>query len=147
RDEFALDRRSRAVRGDFAGAIRKVGVGGHMSLIEVRTPGLLTTVQDLGREGFGPMGVSPSGAADPIALRIGNRLVGNSEGAAALEMTLLGGTFVFPHGAILALTGSDFAAILDGAPVELWASLEVKPGQALRVGATRSGARSYLCVQ
>jgi len=47
-----------------------------MSLIEVRAPGLLTTVQDLGREGFGPMGVSPSGAADPLALRIANRLVG-----------------------------------------------------------------------
>jgi allophanate hydrolase subunit 2 len=47
-----------------------------MSLIEVRAPGLLTTVQDLGREGFGPMGVSPSGAADAVALRIGNRLVG-----------------------------------------------------------------------
>jgi len=118
-----------------------------MSVIQVQSPGLLTTVQDLGREGFGPLGVSPSGAADPISLRLGNRLVGNAEGAAALEMTLLGGTFVFPHGAILALTGSDFAAMLDGAPVELWTSVEVKPGQALRVGATRSGARSYLCVQ
>jgi antagonist of KipI len=62
-------------------------------------------------------------------------------------MTLLGGTFVFPHGAILALTGSDFAAMLDGAPVALWTSVEVKPGEALRVGATRSGARCYLCVQ
>jgi antagonist of KipI len=118
-----------------------------MSVIQVQSPGLLTTVQDLGREGFGPLGVSASGAADPISLRLGNRLVGNAEGAAALEMTLLGGTFVFPHGAILALTGSDFAAMLDGAPVELWASLEVKPGQTLRVEATRSGARSYLCVQ
>jgi hypothetical protein len=53
-----------------------------MSVIEVRAPGMLTTVQDLGREGFGPMGVSASGAADPVALRIGNRLVGNAEGAA-----------------------------------------------------------------
>ena len=118
-----------------------------MSVILVQSPGLLTTVQDLGREGFGPFGVSPSGAADPISLRLGNRLVGNAEGAAALEMTLLGGTFVFPQGAIIALTGSDFAATLDGGPVELWTSVEAKPGQTLRVGATRSGARSYLCVQ
>jgi len=117
-----------------------------MSVIQVQSPGLLTTVQDLGREGFGPLGVSPSGAADPISLRLGNRLVGNAEGAAALEMTLLGGTFVFPHGAILALTGSDFAATLDGTPLENWTSVEVKPGQTLRAGATRSGARSYLCV-
>jgi antagonist of KipI len=118
-----------------------------MRVIQVQSPGLLTTVQDLGREGFGPLGVSASGAADPISLRLGNRLVANAEGAAALEMTLLGGTFVFPHGAILALTGSDFAAMLDGAPVALWTSVEVKPGEALRVGATRSGARCYLCVQ
>ncbi len=118
-----------------------------MRVIEVQEPGLLTTVQDLGREGFGPMGVSPSGAADPIALRIGNRIVGNAEGAAGLEMTLLGGTFVFPEGAVFALTGSDFGATLDGKPVELWTSLEARPGQILRLGPTRSGARCYLCVQ
>ncbi len=53
-----------------------------MSVIEVRAPGMLTTVQDLGRDGFGALGVSPSGAADAISLRLGNRLVGNAEGAA-----------------------------------------------------------------
>src|SRR5256884_1785446 len=78
-----------------------------MKVIEVLAPGLLTTVQDLGREGFGPMGVSPSGAADPVALRIGNRLVGNAAIAAALEMTLLGGTFLFPEGALAALMRSE----------------------------------------
>jgi antagonist of KipI len=118
-----------------------------MKVIQVQAPGLLTTVQDLGREGFGPMGVSPSGAADPIALRIGNRLVGNAEGAAALEMTLLGGTFAFPEGAELTLTGSDFGAMLDEKPVALWTSLEVRAGQTLRLGPTRSGARCYLCVR
>ena len=118
-----------------------------MRVIEVLAPGLLTAVQDLGREGFGPMGVSPSGAADPIALRIGNRLVGNAESAAALEMTLLGGTFLFPEGALAALTGSDFGAALDGAELPPWTSFEVKPGQTLRLGPTRSGARCYLCTQ
>ena len=118
-----------------------------MSRIEVLAPGLLTTVQDLGREGFGPLGVSPSGAADPIALHVGNRLVGNAEGAAGLEMTLLGGTFRFPEGAVAALTGSDFGATLDSVPVAPWASFEAKPGQTLRLGPTRSGARCYLCVQ
>lgn len=117
-----------------------------MSVIQVQSPGLLTTVQDLGREGFGPLGVSPSGAADPISLRIGNRLVGNPEGAAGLEMTLLGGTFLFPQGATIALTRSDFGATLDGDPLDLWRSIEVSPGQTLRVGATRSGARCYLSV-
>lgn len=118
-----------------------------MTVIEVLAPGLLTTVQDLGRDGFGPMGVSPSGAADSIALRIGNRLVGNTEGAAALEMTLLGGVFLFPKGALAALTGSDFGATLDGADLPPWTSFKVKPGQTLRLGPTRSGARCYLCTQ
>jgi antagonist of KipI len=118
-----------------------------MSAIQVVAPGLLTTVQDLGREGFGPLGVSPSGAADPIALRIGNRLVGNPEASAGLEMTLLGGTFVFPECAAAALTGSDFGATLDAAALRPWISFEVKPGQTLRLGPTRSGARCYLCVQ
>ena len=118
-----------------------------MKEIQVQAPGLLTTVQDLGREGFGPMGVSPSGAADAISLRIGNRLAGNKEGAAGLEMTLLGGTFVFPEGATLALTGSDFGATLDGVPIHPWTSIEVERGQTLHVGPTRAGARCYLCVQ
>ncbi len=116
-----------------------------MKTIEVLSPGLLTTVQDAGREGFGPIGVSPSGAADATALRVGNRLVGNPSNAAALEMTLLGGTFLFPEGAVIALTGSDFGASLDDAAIPLWSSIEVKHGQTLHTGATRSGARCYLC--
>ena len=118
-----------------------------MPIIEVRAPGLLTTVQDLGREAFGPLGVSPSGAADAISLRVGNRLVGNPESAAGLEMTLLGGTFLFPDGAIVALAGSDFGATLDETSVAPWRSVSVHPGQTLRLGPTRSGARCYLCVQ
>jgi biotin-dependent carboxylase-like uncharacterized protein len=118
-----------------------------MKIIQVQAPGLLTTVQDLGREGFGPMGVSPSGAADAVSLRIGNRLVGNAEGAAGLEMTLLGGRFVFWEGAVFSLTGSDFGATLDGAPVLSWASHQAKERQTLRVGPTRAGARCYLCVR
>ncbi len=118
-----------------------------MGVIEVREPGLFTTVQDLGREGFGPMGVSPSGAADAISLRVGNRLVGNAAGAAGLEMTLLGGTFEFPDGAVLALAGSDFGATLDGTPVALWQTFEARAGQVLGLGPTRSGARCYLCVR
>jgi antagonist of KipI len=118
-----------------------------VSIVQVQWPGLLTTVQDLGREGFGPLGVSASGAADPLSLRIGNRLVGNPESAGGLEMTLLGGTFLFPQGATIALTGSDFGATLDGTPLDLWRSIEVRSGQILRGGSTRSGARCYLSVR
>jgi antagonist of KipI len=118
-----------------------------MRVIEVESAGLLTTVQDLGRPGHGAMGVSASGAADAVSLRVGNRLVGNAEGAAALEMTLLGGTFRFPHGGAFVLAGSDFEAKIDGVPVAPWIARELRPGDAVRVGPTRSGARSYLCVQ
>jgi len=113
----------------------------------VQSAGLLTTIQDLGRQGFGPLGVSASGAADPVSLRLGNRLVGNPENAPALEMTLLGGTFLFSERAIFALSGSEFDATLDGLPQPFWCCCEAQPGQVLRVGATRSGARCYLCVQ
>lgn len=116
-------------------------------MIHVLQPGMFTTVQDLGREGFGPMGVSPSGAADEVSLRVGNLLVGNAPGAAGLEMTLMGGTFLFPEGATVSLAGSDFGATLDGAAVEMWTPLEARPGQTLQVGATRGGARCYLCVR
>jgi antagonist of KipI len=115
-------------------------------LIHVEKPGLFTTVQDLGRPGGGPMGISASGAADPIALRLANLLVENPEGAAALEMTLLGGTFTFPDGAPVALAGADFSATLDGAPAPLWTALHIRPGGTLRVGPTQSGARCYLAV-
>ena len=105
-------------------------------------PGLQTTVQDLGRFGWAHFGISASGAADPLALRAGNLLVGNAENAAALEMTLAGGAFEFEAAAVIALTGSDL-----GAGLPLWTPVEIQAGQAVRFGATRSGARCYLAVR
>ena len=110
--------------------------------IEVISPGMLTTVQDLGRYGYGPLGVSPASAADPVALRFGNRLVGNPENAAALEMTLVGGTFAFPEGAVVALTGADFDAA-----IPLWTPTRLNPGDTLKIGGSLTGARCYLCVR
>ena len=118
-----------------------------MSAILVQAPGLFTTVQDLGRDGFGPLGVSASGAADPISLRIGNWLVGNPDGAAALEMTLVGGAFRFERAAVIALTGADFGPSLDGIPAPMWTSIEIHKGQTLTLGPSCSGARAYLCIQ
>ena len=118
-----------------------------MSALLVEAPGLFTTVQDLGRDGFGPIGVSASGAADSISLRIGNRLVGNPEGAAALEMTLLGGAFRFDRAEVIAVTGADFGPSLDGVALPMWTSIEIREGQTVKFGPSRSGARVYLCVQ
>lgn len=113
-----------------------------MSVIHVQTPGMFTTVQDLGRPGYGPLGVSQSGAADPLSLRIGNLLIGNPDGAAALEMTMLGGTFAFPDGGVVAISGSDF-----GASIPMYTAREIQPGEVVKFGPTRSGARCYLCVR
>lgn len=113
-----------------------------LNQIRVLEAGAQTTVQDLGRLGWAHFGVSASGAADPLALRAGNLLVGNAENAAAVEMTLVGGAFEFETDTVIALTGSDF-----GAGLPLWTPLEVKAGGSIRCGATRSGARCYLSVR
>ncbi|TSA16553.1 biotin-dependent carboxyltransferase [bacterium] len=110
------------------------------------SPGFLTTVQDLGRDHCAHWGIPPSGAADPISLRLGNLLVGNPPDAAALEMTLVGGSFRFERQFIIALAGSDLGATLDNEEIPAWQSVRVKPGQTLRCGSTKSGARCYLCV-
>ncbi len=110
--------------------------------MRVLSPGFLTTVQDLGRYGYAHLGVSASGAADALSLRAGNLLVGNPEKAAALEMTLTGGSFEFSAPATVALTGSEFAA---DAP--WWRAFEVKAGETLRIGPTRAGARCCLSVR
>jgi len=108
--------------------------------ILVQSPGMFTTVQDLGRPGHGVQGVSRAGAADPLALRIGNRLLGNADNAPALEMTLLGGTFQFPDGAQIVLTG--------GRPASLpaYEIIIAKPGETIRIGPLETGARCYLSV-
>lgn len=117
-----------------------------MSTVVVESPGLLTTVQDLGRVGFGPLGVSPSGAADAFALQLANLLVGNERGVAALELTLTGGRFHFPDGAVIAMAGSDFSARLDGRELAHWTRHAITPGATLEFGATKTGARCYLAI-
>jgi len=117
-----------------------------LSLLVVESAGLLTTVQDFGREGFGVLGVSASGAADAVALRIGNLLLENAAGTPALEMTLTGGTFLFPDGAVICLAGANFGAQVDGKALELWRPHAMLPGKRVVLGATRDFARCYLCV-
>lgn len=112
--------------------------------IEVLSPGALTTVQDLGRPGWARLGISAGGAADPVALRLGNRLVGNRDGAAALEMTLRGPELRARIATTAALVGP-VTATLDGHPVPDGETLRIAPGQILRCGSLDGGARAYLC--
>ena len=116
-----------------------------MSCLQVIAPGFFTTVQDLGRPGYAHLGVSACGAADPLSLRLGNMLLGNPQTAAALEMTMTGGTFRFPEGATFALTG--FASKLNGTPIAPWTTTRAQPYAELCVGRPQSGARGYLCIR
>jgi urea carboxylase len=117
--------------------------------LEVLDPGTLTTVQDWpGRVGYWHVGIPPSGPMDPLDFRLANRVVGNLEGTAALEITLSGPTLRFAVDAVVALTGAALAATLDGAPVEYYRPHEVHAGQVLEIGALRgAGVRAYLAVR
>src|SRR5947209_3277672 len=97
--------------------------------VRVLSPGLLTTVQDLGRFGYAHLGVSASGAADSLSARISNRLVGNHDNSSVLEMTLFGGQFEFASDSRIALAGADFGATLNGSPVPLYETVYVAAEQ------------------
>jgi len=110
-------------------------------MIRVLQPGLLTTVQDLGRRGYTHLGVSPGGAADSVSFRIANALVGNQQNAPALELTMIGPTIEFDVAATIAICGSVTASI----PMN--EAFEVAAGTRLLIGPLSSGARSYLAVR
>jgi biotin-dependent carboxylase-like uncharacterized protein len=110
-------------------------------VIEVLDPGPLGTVQDGGRPGFAALGVPRSGAFDRDALHLGNRLVGNAAGAAAIEVTFGGLAVRLDHAATVALTGAAVSGLDWGAAVTLAA------GTTIRLGRPSLGARSYLAVR
>ena len=115
-------------------------------MIEILRAGPLTTVQDLGRPGLAALGVGASGAADRGSLRLANRLVGNYEGAAALELTFGGLHALFGEPTTIALTGAPCPVTLapGAVPVGMNAPFTVRPGQQLIVGAPCHGLRTYL---
>jgi biotin-dependent carboxylase-like uncharacterized protein len=108
-------------------------------MIEVLAAGPLTTVQDRGRPGWAHLGVPPSGAADPHALALGNRLVGNDAGAAALEATLSGPRLLFRAAALVAVTGAETE--VSNRP------FEVAVGEVLELGRFLNGVRAYVSVR
>lgn len=114
--------------------------------IRVLTPGLLTTIQDLGRVGFQQWGVSVSGAMDRYALVCANRLVGNPDHAAGLEMTISGAALEFAIDSVLAVTGAQGPVTLDGTPVAAWSAVSAPAGSTLEIGRFTAGARAYLAV-
>jgi urea carboxylase len=116
--------------------------------IRVLAGGASTTVQDYpGRLGLWDVGVPPSGPMDALAFRLGNRLLGNDEGTAGLEITAAGPTLFFNTPTHLCLTGADFGATLDGEPVAGYTPIDIVAGQTLKIGrVTGGGMRGYIAV-
>ncbi|MEZ2222725.1 biotin-dependent carboxyltransferase family protein [Rhizobium sp. RCC_161_2] len=114
--------------------------------IKVLHHGLATTIQDLGRPGYFHLGIPVGGAMDRYAMRAANRLVGNDEGAAGLEAVFMGPQLEFLHDAVIAVTGADMPAKIDGVSQPGWTALKIKAGQVLSFDFLKSGARIYIAV-
>ena len=117
--------------------------------IDVISSGTMTTIQDYpARIGYWDIGVPPSGPFDHYSFRLGNRLLGNDENAAALEITLNGPSLRFNNETQLVLCGADMDVHLDERAVAFWQVINVEAGQTLKIGKTRaSGARAYMCIR
>jgi len=117
-----------------------------VAAFEVSDPGILTTIQDLGRYGFSQFGVPPSGALDTFSLRVGNLLVGNREEEACLEVTLMGLKIKAMKEVVIAITGGDLSPTLNGEPLEMWRTHLLLEGDAITFKKVKAGCRAYLAV-
>jgi antagonist of KipI len=116
-----------------------------MSIL-LQKAGVMTTVQDLGREGFRQMGINPGGVMDRAAARLINILIGNHESEGVLEIHFPAAEILFESDAVFALGGADFSAGLDGRPARNWRPQFAPKGSVLRFAAKTSGNRAYLAV-
>jgi urea carboxylase len=115
--------------------------------VEVLKSGVLATIQDWpGRIGYWPVGIPPSGPMDDLSFRLGNRALGNPDGAPGLEMTLAGPTLRFHTPATILVTGAPVAVTVDDVPVHQWRPVQVTAGAVVAIGAPEVGMRSYLLV-
>lgn len=113
-------------------------------MIKVRKPGLQTTVQDNGRNGYYELGMPPSGAMDKYSFHSANLLVGNDENAAVLEATYIGPELEFQEDLLIAITGGEIQPKINGNPVDLWQAVSVKEGDVLSFDFIKQGARIYI---
>lgn len=116
------------------------------NLIEVQKPGLATSVQDMGRQGYYHVGIPPSGSLDQFSSRAANLLVCNPESAAVLECTLLGPQLLFHADAMIAVTGAEMMPKIDGVVQACNAALAIRAGSVLSFDYVKQGARAYLAI-
>jgi len=113
---------------------------------EVLDPGILTTVQDLGRYGFSQFGVPLSGALDPFSFRVGNLLVGNQGEEASLETTIMGLKLRVLREVVIAITGGNLSPLLNGESLEMWRTHLLVEGDVVAFRRIRSGCRAYFAL-
>jgi antagonist of KipI len=118
-----------------------------VTTLTIARPGMLTTVQDLGRWGHQGSGVPVAGPMDPYSHMLANRLVGNLTSAAALEITLIGPELTSNADVICAIAGADFKVTLDGEEAPLHYAFTLREGARLRFGERRAGARATLAIR
>jgi antagonist of KipI len=114
--------------------------------ITVIQPGMLTTIQDLGRWGFGKIGMPVAGVMDDYAARVGNILLGNDENAPVLEITLIGPVISFQDETCLVITGGNLQPCLNNYPIKMWTIYQAKPGDILSFAGVSAGCRAYIAV-
>lgn len=117
-----------------------------MSTLFVNQAGPMMSVQDLGRTGLVQMGVSASGPMDSVAMRIANRLVGNTNDDALIEFANVGGQFEVDEPVLFAVTGGAVSVTVDGERVDCWASHRLMPAQTLRIGSLTNSVWGYLAL-
>jgi biotin-dependent carboxylase-like uncharacterized protein len=119
-------------------------------MFEVIHPGVMTTVQDLGRPGYGSVGIPLSGAADPFSLKVGNLLVGNDPGEAGLEILLHGLQLAGLKKTVVSITGADFGPTLNKEKIPMWSSIDIERGDVISFPFVKTsslkGCRAYLTV-
>jgi antagonist of KipI len=108
--------------------------------------GLLDTMQDMGRNHFGNLGINPGGTMDPYAAQVANMLVGNCCSDAVLEMHFPGPQILFEQNALIAVTGGDFSPMLDDEPIPLWQPIVLRKNTLLHFPKLNKGARCYLSI-
>ncbi|WP_201008068.1 urea carboxylase [Paenibacillus glycanilyticus] len=118
------------------------------SALEVLDGGVQTTVQDYpGRVGHWDVGVPPCGPMDPLAFRIGNKLLGNADEASGLELTLRGGSYKFRESMLFCVTGADMKPALDDEVIPMYTPVRAERGQVLSFGESEEGLRTYLLIE
>ncbi|MBU5485113.1 biotin-dependent carboxyltransferase family protein [Clostridium sp. MSJ-11] len=115
-----------------------------MGEIRIKNHGLLTLIQDNGRYGYQQFGVPVSGVMDSFSHRVANILLGNDEGEALLEATILGPEIEFMDDSLIVITGGDLDPVLNGEPISMWESVYVKKGDILAFGGVKNGCRAYI---